>query len=149
MVETSLAKALVLREGESKGECDLFRELIKAKNSDLKKALDRSKANTKRASIPKIEKGQLQEKLDELKAGQMTYVETKADLEQKASQLNTSLAKKEKDLLIVAQQESTLSNKVTELESEAKVNGQDYDTLFEENQSLKYARDDLKKAQET
>lgn len=50
-----------------------------------KKALECSKAKFERASTMEIEKGQLQEKLEQLKAKQTIWTRSKENLEQKAS----------------------------------------------------------------
>lgn len=57
--------------------------------------------------------------------------------------MNTSLVEKEKDLLAVAQQESALKNKISKLEGRVELNKVHYDDLFEKNQSLKNAREDI------
>lgn len=53
--------------------------------------------------------------------------------------------KKEKNLLAAAQQKSTLKNRISKLESETELNNVHYDDLFNKNQTLKDAKDDLKR----
>lgn len=65
--------------------------LIEAANSDLKRALDHSKANADRASTLDTGKAQLQEKLDKLRAEQTSWAQTTENLKKRASSLNAFL----------------------------------------------------------